>query len=153
MHNFQTGFRRVAELRRQLRECLSMVLDQGWFYKSAEDLPVRCEDLQPILASLAEDWYLIPDIKRLKDTIHQLENLITDIKRFLLPVLKDRLGISNFSHPRPDKKSDQYIQHSLIAYALPINLQRIEALLGEITTELSVAALPASLPPLVNQVL
>jgi hypothetical protein len=51
---------------------------------------------------------------------------------FLLPSLKEKMGVSGLNPAKKEQDQDQYLVRSLIIYALPFNLERLSRLIREL---------------------
>lgn len=128
---FEAERRRDSEILRliaQLREVFENHFDRTWFSVIIDGMPVDMHTVREIrlLVSLTS---LYPGEETLLwQGIEELETFIRTLKRFLLPVLRERLGISwLFPHRRVRDRS-QYILRALVAFTLPYNLERLRHL-------------------------
>ncbi len=67
--------------------------------------------------------------------IEAVEEVILTSKRYLLPALRDKLGISGFSGNKAGSK-DERVMRNLFSYTFPYNLQRLEELINELKNNL-----------------
>ncbi|HUJ73748.1 MAG TPA: hypothetical protein VL359_02775, partial [bacterium] len=65
-----------------------------------------------------EEW-------QLWEGITELETFYRTVKRFLLPVLKERLGISWLFPQKRVRDTQQYILRKFVAFTFPYNLERL----------------------------
>jgi len=126
---------RISGICDQLAETINQTLNQAWFYKAADNLPINIENLSYIIELFTLNTYYNQDYLKMQEAIALLKNLVTEIKRYLLPVIKERLGISYLTERRHAKKSHEFIYYSFIAYTFPVNLQKIEAFLESIDND------------------
>jgi hypothetical protein len=76
-----------------------------------------------------EEWQLFQGVIEL-EAFHQT------VKRFLMPVLKERLGIS-WLHPRRRvRDAQQYILRKFVAFTFPYNLERLRRLTARLKARL-----------------
>ena len=68
-----------------------------------------------------EEWEIFQGVQ-------ELETFYYTVKRFLLPVLKERLGISWLFPQKRVRDPQQYILRKLVAFTFPYNLERLRRL-------------------------
>jgi hypothetical protein len=76
-----------------------------------------------------EEWQLYAGVLEL-ETFHQT------VKRFLLPVLKERLGISWLLPQKRVRDAQQYILRKFVAFTFPYNLERLRRLTQKLKSSL-----------------
>lgn len=131
-------------------DAVNLVINQEWFYKISADFPMKINDLSVVIellsgnfcfsADTANSDFNQSDFKKLRYCCDSLESFVNKAKFFLLPVIREKLGISYLSGHTPDKKSREFICYSFAAYAFPLNLQKIEFCLAALNRELGLAA-------------
>jgi hypothetical protein len=112
----------------ELRDVFENNFDRTWFSLILDGIPVDLRTVREIreLVSLTsiyagEEWLIYQGVQ-------ELEKFHTTVKRFLLPVLKERLGISwLFPHKRV-RDPQQYILRKFVAFTFPYNLERLRRL-------------------------
>lgn len=112
----------------ELREVFENNFDRTWFSLIIDGMPIDFRTVREIreLVSLTavypgEEWQLYQGVEEL-ETFHRT------VKRFLLPVLRERLGISwLFPHKRI-RDPRQVILRKLVAFTFPYNLERLHRL-------------------------
>ena len=122
----------LLDLITEIREVFQNHFDRTWFAIIIDDLPIDFQTIRLIreLVSLhslhAGDEYLITQ------GVEELESFIIHIRRYLLPYLKERLGVSWLTPARMVEDRSQYLIRRLVAYAFPYNLERLNNLTGRL---------------------
>ena len=112
----------------ELKDVFENHFDRTWFSLIIDGMPIDLRTVRDIreLVSLTsiypgEEWQLFQGVLEL-EAFHQT------VKRFLLPVLKERLGIS-WLYPRARvRDAQQYILRKFVAFTFPYNLERLRRL-------------------------
>jgi hypothetical protein len=112
----------------ELRDVFENNFDRTWFSLIIDGMPIDFRTVREIreMVSLTaiypgEEWQLYQGVE-------ELETFYRTVKRFLLPVLRERLGISwLFPHKRV-RDSRQIILRKLVAFTFPYNLERLRRL-------------------------
>jgi hypothetical protein len=112
----------------ELRDVFENNFDRTWFSLIIDGMPIDFRTVREIreMVSLTaiypgEEWQLYQGALEL-ETFHRT------VKRFLLPVLRERLGISwLFPHKRI-RDQRQIILRKLVAITFPYNLERLRRL-------------------------
>lgn len=148
---------RIPEICSQLLDTINMTLNQDWFYKLSEELPIYSTgdlaDIMEFLTIGACDPAAGPcqDMKRLQEHCLSLKNIINNIKIFLLPVIREKLGISCLTGHHHDKTTREFVCNSFIAYAFPVNLRKIESCLEDLHRELELMMVPSGVTQFAKQ--
>ncbi len=112
----------------ELKEVFENHFDRTWFSLIIDGMPIDFRTVRDIreLVSLTslypgEEWQLFQGVQEL-ETFHRT------VKRFLLPVLKERLGISWLFPQKRVRDAQQYILRKFVAFTFPYNLERLRRL-------------------------
>jgi len=112
----------------ELREVFEDHFDQTWFSLIIDDMPIDFHTVRDIreLVSLTtlyagEEWTVLQGVQ-------ELEIFCATLKRFLLPVLKERLGVSWLFPQRRVRDTREYIIRKFVAFTLPYNLEHLHRL-------------------------
>ncbi|MGA2975847.1 MAG: hypothetical protein ABSF77_11115 [Spirochaetia bacterium] len=118
----------ILKLIGELREVFENHFDRTWFSLIIDDMPIDFRTVRDIreLVSLTtlypgEEWLIFQGVL-------ELEIFCSTVKRFLLPVLKERLGISWLFPQRRVRDTQQYIVRKFVAFTFPYNLERLRRL-------------------------
>jgi hypothetical protein len=115
----------IMKLIGELKNVFENHFDRTWFSLIIDGMPVDLRTVRDIreLVSLTslypgEEW-------QLWDGVRELETFYLTVKRFLLPVLKERLGISWLFPQKRVRDAQQYILRKFVAFTFPYNLERL----------------------------
>jgi len=118
----------VLALLVELRDLFENHFDRTWFSLIIDGVPIDLRTMRDIrdilsLSSLypGEEWLIYRGAL-------ELETFYRTVRRFLLPVLKERLGISWLFPARRVKDARQYIVRKFVAFTFPYNLERLRRL-------------------------
>ena len=122
--------RRDADLLRligQVRDIFENHFDRTWFSVIIDGLPIDFRTVREIrqMVSLTalypgEEWQVY-------QAVLELETFVLTVRRQLLPVLKERLGISWLFPGRRVRDRNQFLLRKLVAITFPYNLERLRA--------------------------
>ncbi len=115
-----------------LREHFSRHFDRGWLAMIIDDLPIDFTTLRQIRQLLTVTEVHPEDLDSVRFGAEQLRHFAVGLRRYLLPVLKERLGVSELLPTRPRFDDAQRLHRQLLCLSFPYNLTRLE----ELTTEL-----------------
>lgn len=112
----------------ELKEVFENHFDRTWFSLIIDGIPVDLRTMREIrdvvsLTSLypGEEWVVYQGVL-------ELETFCQTVKRFLLPVLKERLGISWLFPANRVRDARQYLVRKFVAFTFPYNLERLRRL-------------------------
>ncbi len=102
-----------------------------WFLSLLEQNAFDSSRLRYIhnMLDVQSDYH--PDSIVFSEGIEAIDELILTSKRYLLPALRDKLGISGFSRNSRNTKED-LVMRNMFCYTFPYNLQRLEELVTEL---------------------
>ena len=113
---------------REVRDVFESHFDRTWFSLLIDGMPIDFRTVRDIreivsLTSLypGEEWQIYQGVL-------ELETFCRTVKRFLLPVLKERLGISWLFPKKRVRDTQQYIIRKFVAFTFPYNLERLRRL-------------------------
>ena len=126
----------ILRLLEELRDVFENHFDRTWFSLIIDGMPIDLRTVREIreLVSLTaiypgEEWQLFQGAL-------ELEEFHKTVKRFLLPVLKERLGISWLYPRRRVRDAQQYILRKFVAFTFPYNLERLRRLTARLKSRL-----------------
>jgi hypothetical protein len=118
----------ILGLLSELKEVFENHFDRTWFSLIIDGIPVDLRTMRDIrdmvsLTSLypGEEWVVYQGVL-------ELETFCQTVKRFLLPVLKERLGISWLFPANRVRDARQYLVRKFVAFTFPYNLERMRRL-------------------------
>ena len=111
----------------QVRDIFENHFDRTWFSVIIDGLPIDFRTVREIrqMVSLTalypgEEWQIY-------QAVLELETFVLTVRRQLLPVLKERLGISWLFPGRRVRDRNQFLLRKLVAITFPYNLERLRA--------------------------
>ncbi len=116
---------RAEEIRQCLR-CLKRLFethfDQNWLILLLEDLPLDSNTMIELREIMRHESSLIFDASEVYIRLPILEKFVTSLNRYLLPCLREKLGISGFVQSRKYRDKGQILLRQFVAYTFPVNL-------------------------------
>ncbi len=131
----RTADRQSAAVRACLQEIAVLFrshFDQNWLLLLLERFPIDAVAMNEIRELMHHDaTFLEPE--RLATRLALLEGYIVHLRRYLLPGLREKLGISGLLPPsRRVWGREQLLLRRLVAYTFPYNLARLERLASQL---------------------
>jgi hypothetical protein len=118
----------------RIRRCLSELatlyhdqFDRNWLYLILERSPLDTSVMGDV-RDLVETDVAFLDPTKLDRHTQALEEYVQHLRRYVIPGLREKLGISGFTGGIRVLSEDQIILRKFIAYAFPHNLERLAAL-------------------------
>jgi hypothetical protein len=127
---------------RRLRQVFEDHFDRTWFSIVIDGLPIDARTIRTIRGLVALESVHLGDEWFIRQGVEELERFVRLVRRFLLPALKERMGVSGLVPERMVRDRTQYILRRLVVYTFPHNLQRLAELTGELRRRL-LACYPA----------
>lgn len=126
----------VSPLLEELEKAFETSFKQAWFRILAENSPIDSPRFREVEAFFASRSFYESDPHKIMEIIIALEEIVSLVRQYLLPSLRDRLRISGFYARNNTLGKEHKIKYGFIAYAFPHNINRIESLTGKIRTVL-----------------
>jgi hypothetical protein len=130
------GDEEILRIIAELRVVFEDHFDQTWFSLVIDDMPIDFHTVRDIreLVSLTaiypgEEWVI-------QRGVQELEIFHATLKRFLLPAIKERLGISWLFPQRRVRDTQEYIIRKFVAFTFPYNLERLRRLTARLKASL-----------------
>ena len=120
----------------KLRSFYESHFEHSWFHMLMEDIPVDptlLKDIRDFLR-IREDWQL--DEARARKGVTDLEAFLLTLRQWLLPAIRERLRISFLKPDTVIRDRDQLAIRNLIAQAIPLNIESLEAMTKEMDAAL-----------------
>ena len=118
----------VLPVIRTIRQVFEDHFDRTWFSVVVDGLPIDFRTIRVIRGLVAlesvhrgDEWFIY-------EAVLELERFVVLARQYLLPVLKERLGVSGLVPDRMVRDRTQYILRRLVVYTFPFNLQRLSEL-------------------------
>jgi hypothetical protein len=124
----------------ELLDLLHFYFSQNWFLLLLEDIPGNGSDIHELCELISHKKISLDDTQQLEYIILLLDHFIRLIRRFLLPVLREKLRISGLLPEKQLKDKDERIKHGFIASVFPDNLERITHITRQIKQYLTYEA-------------
>ena len=122
---------------REIAELFRSHFDQNWLLLLLERFPVDAVAMNEIRELMRHDAaFLEPD--RLAARLALLEGYVQHLRRYLLPGLREKLGISGLLPvSRRVWEKEQVLLRRLVAYTFPFNLEHLERLASQLRQALA----------------
>jgi hypothetical protein len=130
---------------REIKQVFESHFDRTWFSIIIDGLPIDFRTLRMIRELTALQSIHLGDEWFIYQSLMELNRFILLVRKFLLPVLRERLGVSGLFPHRMVRDRTQYILRRFVAYTFPFNLERLETLGAELKQQL-LAAYPTLEP-------
>lgn len=115
-----------------LREHFDRYFDRGWLAMIIDDLPIDSSVVRQIRAMLALPVVYAEDLPEIRYGVDTLRVFATELRRHLLPVLRDRLGVSGFGGLRSSCATDERVHRQFLCMTFPHNLRRLEEMVRDL---------------------
>ena len=135
----------LLPLIRKIRRVFEDHFDRTWFAIIIDGLPIDFRTIRIIRELVGLQSIHVGDEWFIYQAVVELSRFSLLIRKFLLPVLKERLGVSGLMPHRVVRDRTQYILRRFVAYTFPYNLERLEALTGQLRSSL-LSAFPSLEP-------
>ena len=126
----------LLPLIRKIRQVFEDHFDRTWFSIIIDGLPIDFRTIRMIRELVALQSIHVGDEWFIYQAVVELSRFSLLVRKFLLPVLKERLGVSGLMPHRIVRDRGQYILRRFVAYTFPFNLERLESLTVELRTQL-----------------
>jgi len=117
---------------RDVREAFESNFDRTWFSVILEGLPIGHGTLREIRSLVSLRTLYPGDETEVYAGVLELEGFIAQARRFLVPVIRERLGISCLHPARMVRDRRQMVFRCFVAYTFPYNLDRLEECSGRL---------------------
>jgi hypothetical protein len=116
----------VEPLLDELENAFNISFNHTWFRVIADDAEIDGSLLREV-----EEFFILKtpfasDEIRILEILLVIDEIIGNVRRYLLPTLRDKLRISGFFADDDIIDKDLRVKYRLIAYAFPRNLERLE---------------------------
>lgn len=132
----QQTARNLLAIIEDIRTVFDTHFDKSWFAILIDDLPIDKRTLREIRTLVSLRFIQPGDELLIREGVRELEQFIALVRQFLLPVIRDKLGITGFPDRKKELDKQQLILRQFVFYTFPHNLNRLE----ELTRELKASA-------------
>lgn len=127
---------KVMEYVSQIRLFFNEKFNHTWFMILSEDLPTGSSILQEV-----KDFLILTPLEYLDNYKIQVGSdalmmLVSDLKTYLVPNIKEKLMVSNLNPHNRIGDRDRYIRLRLLSEVIPYNVQYLARLAEELDYEL-----------------
>jgi hypothetical protein len=112
----------------ELREVFENHFDRTWFSLIIDGMPIDFHTVRDIRELVSLTSLYPGEERQLFQGVQELETFHKTVKRFVLPVLRERLGISWLFPQKRVRDTQQYILRKFVAFTFPYNLERLRRL-------------------------
>ncbi|MFP4550728.1 MAG: hypothetical protein ACLFNT_07990 [Spirochaetales bacterium] len=116
----------IADHLASLQSFFTEHFDRGWLTMQLDDLPIDRVAYRHVRNTLAITSIYPSDMPGVVACVEALFRFIDDLRRYLLPELRDRLGVSGLTRQRRKLDPVTRVQHELLASVFPHNLAELE---------------------------
>ena len=120
----------------KIREVFEDHFDRTWLAIIIDGLPIDFRTIREIRLLVSLQSIHPGDEKTLYQAVSELEQFIIHVRRYLLPGLKERLGVSGLMPKKIVRDKQQFLIRRFVAYTFPYNLERLSHLTFELKTHL-----------------
>jgi hypothetical protein len=124
--------REVLRIISEVREVFESHFDRTWFSLLIDGMPIDPRTMRSIRQMVGMKNVFPGEEWEIWQGIQELETFTAHLKRLLLPVLKERLGISWLTPRYRIKDRRQYIIRKFVAFTFPYNLERLRILTAKL---------------------
>ncbi|RPJ03830.1 MAG: hypothetical protein EHM28_14555 [Spirochaetaceae bacterium] len=121
----------------RMREIFDKNFDRAWFFSVLESVPLQMKSIREIREFLRSEKHQQYDTAELEEKAQEIEAFLRVIREYLLPELRERLGISYLDPQNLVDDKDELLTRKFIAYTLPHNLKEFLKLNEEFKRELA----------------
>lgn len=123
-----TRDREILKLLGELKDVFESHFDRTWFSLIVDGIPIDFRAVRDIREVVSLTSLYPGEERQIFQGVLELETFCLTVKRFLLPVLKERLGISWLLPKKRIRDTHQYIIRKFVAFTFPYNLERLRLL-------------------------
>lgn len=109
----------------QVRDIFENHFDRTWFSVIIDGLPIDFRTIREIRQMVALKTLYPGEEREIHQGVLELERFVQTVRRQLLPVLRERLGISWLFPGRRVRDRHQALLRRLVAITFPYNLERL----------------------------
>ena len=131
------GNSEIIDCIRRIREVFDQHFDRAWFGVLMDDVPMGIRTLREIRNLVLFDSIFPGDEHAIHTGLLELEEFVMTVRKYLLPLLREKLGISRLCPRALVRDRNQYLLRRLLAYTFPYNVERLASLTRELRLCLS----------------
>ena len=131
------GNSEIVDCIRRIRDVFEQNFDRAWFGVLMDDVPMGIRTLREIRNLVLFDSIYPGDEHDIHTGLLELEDFVKTIRMYLLPLIREKLGISKLQPRALVRDRNQYLLRRLLAYTFPYNVERLASLTRELRLCLS----------------
>ena len=122
--------RKVRNTAKKIRDVFNACFNHGWFYVIVDELPIDSDVIRDFREFLGGSPWDTVDREEILSGAAALEALVSGLKNYMLPNLKELLRVSNLAPGLRISDREQYVKMRLLIEVIPANVETLE-LYGE----------------------
>ena len=119
---------KIRECLREIKDFFQAYFDTNWLLLILEDFPIESSTIEYIRELLDYESPILFDTQKISAHLPILENYIDSLRRYLLPDLREKLGVSSLLPKKKIHNKELLLFHRLVAYTFPFNLEKLSML-------------------------
>jgi hypothetical protein len=131
------GNSEIIDCIRRIREVFEQNFDRAWFAVLMDDVPMGIRNLREIRSLVNLDSIYPGDEDDIHSGLLELEEFVMAMRKYLLPLIREKLGISRLCPRALVRDRNQYLLRRLLAYTFPYNVERLASLTRDLRLCLS----------------
>jgi len=131
------GNSEIVDCIRRIREVFEQNFDRAWFGVLMEDVPMGIRTIREIRNLVTFDTIFPGDEDDILEGLIELEDFVRIIRKYLLPLMREKLGISKLRPRALVRDRNQFLLRKLLAYTFPYNVERLASLTRELRYSLA----------------
>lgn len=120
--------RAVRTILEEIRELFARGFDQNWLLMLLDQHPAEPGTMSEIRDLLDPASPSQDDPVKLLYRADILADFVAHLRRFILPGLREKLGVSGLLSGRPARDRDRRVYYSMVCHVFPANVDRLEEL-------------------------
>ena len=129
-----------SEVQGRILDLFESQFDRPWLTKILDDMAVQPAILKQVRQFLHQAPSPDDQLSDSRAGVEALRSFLSFLEYQLLPVLRERLGLSGFDPNYRIRDRDTRVLESMVAYTFPHNLNRMKAMCRQLEVLLKAAA-------------
>jgi hypothetical protein len=129
-----------SEVQGRILDLFESQFDRPWLAKILDDMPIEPDTIKQVRQFLHKAPTPYDDLSDLRAEVEVLRSFLSFLEHQLLPVLRERLGLSGFDPHYRLRDRDTRVLEGMVAYTFPHNLKRMKAMCRQLEVLLNEAA-------------
>jgi hypothetical protein len=127
-------------VKNRILELFESHFDRPWLTKILDDMPIQPDTIKQVRQFLHREESADDNLSDLRAGVEILQSFVSFLEHQLLPVLRDRLGLSGLDPNYRIRDRDTRVLEGMVAYTFPHNLDRLKALCRQLADLLNKSA-------------